>query len=370
MLSSEDKMEEMEIDNSDISQEEEKEKRAEWTPEEDFYMLSYITSYGPQNWSLVADYMNARFPWDKKSSKQCRERWYNKLDPAICHSPWTKQEEALLVLSHMKYKNRWCDISNALKGRHNNMIKNRFYSIFRKVKNKVRNNDLTYRTKLELFEMYYMIMVMEDYVANPLPQDEPKRKRGRDFMYTLIKDVDLKLLRDYKDALSKRSPLKAPLEQCLQKIATSVAVNHRRSNTQNIQLPKGSHAETQSALTPPLEEPMQNVKTPDSCPTVKTTSFKFTLPEPNTYSAKQLLTEDEKEFIIKHIFTPRKLIPDGVLYPQALYATPMTLENTGMVQSTVAKGGFDDFSKQELVAPSFSLEQNIAKAGTAFQPLH
>ncbi len=360
MLSHEDKMEVMDMENSDMSQEEDKEKRAEWTPEQDFYMLSLITSYGPHNWSSIADCMNARFPWDKKSSKQCRERWYNKLDPSICHSPWSKQEEALLVLSHMKYKNRWCDIANALKGRHNNMIKNRFYSIFRKVKNKVRNNDFTYRTKLELFEMYYMITVMEDYVANPLPVDEPKRKRGKDFMYTLIKDVDLKLLGEFKATLAKRSPLKAPLEQCLQDVINAAAANPRKAVTATIQLPTGSRAETQPAMTPPLEEAMQVGKTPASCPSVRTD--KFVLPEPHTYTFKEPLTADEKDFIIKYAFGPKKPIPAGVVCPQAHYATPLMMDTAGV------KGGFEDFSKQG-TAPSFSLGQDLANVKTAFQPL-
>jgi len=358
---------EMEENSSDeVSIEEDKEKRAEWTPEQDLYMISVITAHGPQNWSNISDIMNAKFVYDKKSSKQCRERWYNKLDPAICHSPWTKQEEALLVLAHMKYKNRWCDIAETLKGRHNNMIKNRFYSIFRKVKNKVRNNDFTYRTKLELYETYYMITVIEEYLTTPLPEDEFKRKRGRDFMYTLIKDVDKKLLDDYKETLFKRCPLKSSLEESLKTIANSITKNPRRVASQQTSQPMVTRAETNNTLTPPLEEPMQITKTEETKSTGKLTAL-FTLPKPNSFDFKEPLSPEEKGFIIANAFQPKKFYPQGVLCPRPHYATPPYLSG-----NVVIKGGFEEYSKNEKEKTSSftQIGTDILANNTAFQPLH
>ncbi len=286
----------MNVDSEEkSSSEEEKEERADWSSDQDNYLRGLVSAYGPHNWVSISEYMNVHFADKRKSSKQCRERWCNKLDPAINHSAWTKQEEATLVLSHMKYKNRWCDIVSTLKGRHNNMIKNRFYSIFRKVKNKVKNNDYSYSSKLELVEMYYMISVMEEYAANPLPPDEPKRKRGKDFMYTLIEDIDMPQLQKYKGSLGKKCPLKAPLGQLLQEILFAPgAAQSADHSVHRIQMPLGEPMDCGGPNTA-----SQHSMTPG---TVGRTSL-LTLPLPRSFCSKEPLTPDEKDFVRQHLFT-------------------------------------------------------------------
>ncbi len=334
-------------DGSPESWEEEKERRADWTPEQDFYMSSMVTVYGPHNWSSIADYMNARFQGERKTSKQCRERWYNKLDPAISHSPWTKQEEAVLILSHMKFKNRWCDIANALKGRHNNMIKNRFYSIFRKVKNKIKNGDFAFRTKLELYEMYYMISVMQDYVANPLPPDEPKRKRGRDFMYTLIDDIDTNIIEEFKQNLLKRSPLKAPLEQVLNDVVSAPQTN---SGTRGTPVRPVSNI-PMSFCEAPARDLLPSfgdlLRTRPAMPVITCGSKKLTLPEPRSYMCKELLTADEKDSFKQTAFTfSRASAPfsEG----RTMFGTPpfRSWHYSPETGREAERGGFEAFSRQ------------------------
>lgn len=46
-----------------------------WTQEEDELLVSVVKRFGPHKWSLIARYIPNRM------GKQCRERWYNHLNP-------------------------------------------------------------------------------------------------------------------------------------------------------------------------------------------------------------------------------------------------------------------------------------------------
>lgn len=42
-----------------------------------------------------------------RKGKQCRERWYNQLDPSINREPWTEEEERTLHAAHAQLGNRY-----------------------------------------------------------------------------------------------------------------------------------------------------------------------------------------------------------------------------------------------------------------------
>eukprot|EP00826_Nyctotherus_ovalis_P032489 TRINITY_DN2618_c0_g2_i11.p1 TRINITY_DN2618_c0_g2~~TRINITY_DN2618_c0_g2_i11.p1 ORF type:complete len:290 (+),score=48.32 TRINITY_DN2618_c0_g2_i11:96-965(+) len=250
-------------------QKEVKESHTEWTLEEDFLLLSAIASYGPRNWELITDLVNAKLSKGKKAVKECRKRWQNKLDISTTHSIWSKEEEARLILLHMKYKNNWCAIASQFKKRHNDMIKNRFYSIFRRVKNKVRNFDLSYQTEIELCETYYILSVIEEHIDHKVSAKEKQRRRATTFIYKLIDGLDAKLVEDYKAAFTLYSPLKEPLKDSLERILD------------------GSESINQSTEVHAAAEK----------------SHKITLPQPLTYLFKEPLTVEEKASVAKECFS-------------------------------------------------------------------
>lgn len=81
----------------------------------------------PIRWRKIADLVPSR------TGKQCRERYFNHLNPTLNHSEWSLVEDALLVHFHGTIGPRWVAIAGLLRGRTNNSAKNRFHHIRRQL---------------------------------------------------------------------------------------------------------------------------------------------------------------------------------------------------------------------------------------------
>ncbi|OWM72005.1 hypothetical protein CDL15_Pgr017888 [Punica granatum] len=92
--------------------------KGSWTEKEDNQLRELVKQNGARRWAFIAKSLPGRV------GKQCRERWYNHLDPTIKKDAWTIEEESVLARCHEVYGNKWTVIARYLPGRTDNSIKN------------------------------------------------------------------------------------------------------------------------------------------------------------------------------------------------------------------------------------------------------
>ena len=100
-------------------------KHAKFTEREDNKLSDLVEEYGDKDWDFIASKMKGR------NKRQCRERWHNYLSPSLNVSPWSPEEDALLIEKHGQCGPKWVRISKFFPNRTDTMIKNRFQMLKR-----------------------------------------------------------------------------------------------------------------------------------------------------------------------------------------------------------------------------------------------
>lgn len=97
-----------------------------WSAAEDESLTTLVALHGIKCWSLIASKLPGRI------GKQCRERWFNHLDPSIKKDAWTAEDDATIMAAVSRIGPKWAEIAKMLHGRSDNAIKNRYNSSIRK----------------------------------------------------------------------------------------------------------------------------------------------------------------------------------------------------------------------------------------------
>lgn len=89
--------------------------------------LKFLVEKTPlRSWDNIAKHMPGR------TARQCRDRYNNYLYKELVSSPWTSEEDVIIRQMYEKVGPKWVTISNALKGRSGNNVKNRWYKFLMK----------------------------------------------------------------------------------------------------------------------------------------------------------------------------------------------------------------------------------------------
>jgi len=98
-----------------------------WTIDEDRKLLEWVRTNGATKWTYCSDFISGR------SGKQCRERWFNTLNPNVKKGGWTPKEDFLIFKFFSEFGSKWSLIASQFPGRTENSVKNRFYSTLRRI---------------------------------------------------------------------------------------------------------------------------------------------------------------------------------------------------------------------------------------------
>ena len=307
--------------------EEVKENLISWSLDEINYLKTLVSLHGTHNWDTIASALNTAFPSTYKSTNDCREKWHSCLDSTESKEPWSEKEELEMLIAHQKHQNKWSDMAQALKGRSNNSIKNRFYSIFRKVKNRIIKSDYKHDSKFDLLETFYMIKLMEHYFTNPQPVQKQVGKRGKDFIYSLLKGIQLDNLRKYKGELESHGGNEITLEELWLEMA----------NKSTLMKPEDPNPMTDKNNEDPFSQ-MINVPTSDKS--------HYTLPHPHTTNSSNCLSHEEKSFIQFQAFQNKEPCSAGIFQPVPMSASYFSsaLFSAGIMKSAPTAARFEGFS--------------------------
>ena len=102
--------------------------KGRWSNDEDNILRGFVDKCGivSMNWKQVAIAIPGR------TSKQCRERWFNYLDPTLKPGgTWTKEEDETLWMLVEQYGRKWAHVARMMPGRTENVVKVRYNGLRR-----------------------------------------------------------------------------------------------------------------------------------------------------------------------------------------------------------------------------------------------
>lgn len=178
-------------------------KRCTWTKEEDQMLLRMIQKGEPVDWNRIANSLKPSSN-PPKTSKQCRERWHNRLNPTIKQTAWTEAEIDLFFKLYQEYGPKWSRLACEISGRTDNTIKNFFYCRLRKIARQIKKGLISEDMRESTSEVEHNTYLI-NYLRNYYIQDSGHIATDK-YISDMIKSTGVtyeminKYLKEYKSA--------------------------------------------------------------------------------------------------------------------------------------------------------------------------
>ena len=100
--------------------------KVKFTAEDDKKLKDLVEQYGTTDWNLISQKMETR------NARQCRERWENYLSSNVNRSPFTPEEDLLLMQKYQELGAKWVAISKSFNNRTDISVKSRWMVLKRR----------------------------------------------------------------------------------------------------------------------------------------------------------------------------------------------------------------------------------------------
>jgi hypothetical protein len=110
-------------------------RRIPFSSFEDQIILSYVKSYGLNNWKLVSTHLVNR------TARQCKDRFYRYLLPSFNNGEWTIEEEDEFFRSVFRFQQSWKQIQMQFPKRNEKDLKKKWKDHILQKKSPNHNNE-------------------------------------------------------------------------------------------------------------------------------------------------------------------------------------------------------------------------------------
>merc|ERR1711991_228474 len=92
--------------------------------DEDEQLRKAVEAIGPKNWRRIS----SEFLQGKRSDVQCLHRWQKVLRPGLVKGPWTKAEDEVIIESIRRGLTKWSEIADLIPGRIGKQCRERWFN--------------------------------------------------------------------------------------------------------------------------------------------------------------------------------------------------------------------------------------------------